>query len=361
MILAIDQGTTGSTCLVIDESGEVRGRAYREFTQHFPRPGWVEHDADEIWTVTREVAAEAARDAGRELGQLAGVGIVNQRETIVLWDRQSGEPVHHALVWQDGRTAETCRRMKEEGHEEFVRDRTGLLIDPYFSGTKLAWLLQNVDGAMDAAKRGRLAAGTIDSFLVWKLTGGREHLTDHTNASRTLLYNLDSRDWDPELLDLFAIPSGVLPEVRRSSEVYAETDPEAFGARLPLAGIAGDQQAALFGQGCWEPGLAKNTYGTGAFLLLHTGDERMASESGLLTTAACAEDGGPAYALEAAIFIAGAAVQWLRDQLRIIDVARRRMRWPARWRAMTAYTSSPPSPASAPPTGSRGPGERSSA
>ncbi len=321
MILAIDQGTTGSTCLVIDENGAVRGRAYREFTQHFPRPGWVEHDAEEIWTVTREMAAEAARDAGRELGQLAGVGIVNQRETIVLWDRKTGKPVYHALVWQDGRTAATCRRMKEDGHEDLVRARTGLLIDPYFSGTKLAWLLQNVDGAMDAARRGRLAAGTIDSWLVWKLTGGRNHLTDHTNASRTLLYNLDTRDWDPDLLDLFSIPSGVLPEVRRSSEVYAETDYDAFGARLPVAGIAGDQQAALFGQGCWNPGLAKNTYGTGAFLLLHTGDERMASESGLLTTAACAEDGGPSYALEAAIFIAGAAVQWLRDQLKIIDVA----------------------------------------
>jgi glycerol kinase len=321
MILAIDQGTTGSTSLVIDRDGHVRGRGYREFTQHFPKPGLVEHDAEEIWRVTLETIREAATQAEVKLDSLEGIGITNQRETVVLWDRETGEPLHRALVWQDGRTAGLCREMKEAGQEEKIRARTGLVIDPYFSGTKLQWLLDHVPGARKRAEAGDLAAGTIDSWLVWKLTGGRLHLTEHTNASRTLLYNLDTRDWDDSLLDTFGVPRAVLPDVRRSSEVYGGTLGDALGAEIPIAGIAGDQQAALFGQGCWEVGLGKNTYGTGAFLLLFTGEERVASERGLLTTAAIGREGEPAYALEGAIFVAGASVQWLRDQLGTVETA----------------------------------------
>jgi glycerol kinase len=321
VILAIDQGTTGTTCLVIDADGSVRGRAYQEFTQHFPRPGWVEHDAEEIWRVTREVAREAAASAGTPLERLAGIGITNQRETIVLWERATGRPVHRALVWQDGRTADLCRRMKAEGHEAEVRARTGLVIDPYFSATKLAWLLDAVPDARRRAEAGELAAGTVDSWLVWRLTGGRLHLTDPTNASRTLLYNLRDGAWDPVLLERFGVPRAVLPEIRASSEVYGATDGASFGAEVPVAGIAGDQQAALFGHGCWTAGEGKNTYGTGAFLLLHTGTEPVPSAHGMLTTAACGPRGERAFALEGAIFIAGAAVQWLRDGLGIIAQA----------------------------------------
>src|SRR5215213_5506540 len=321
MILAIDQGTTGTTCLVIDRDGQVRGRAYSEFTQHFPRPGWVEHDAGEIWEVTRRVAKVAAAHAHTTLDALAGIGITNQRETIVLWDRATGEPVHHALVWQDGRTGDLCRRLKDEGREDDVRARTGLVIDPYFSATKLAWLLDNVPGARKRAEAGELAAGTIDSWLVWKMTGGRLHLTDRTNASRTLLYDLDADAWEPSLLDLFGVPAAVLPEIRSSSEVYGTTDGAAFDGEAPVAGIAGDQQAALYGHACWQAGEGKNTYGTGAFLLVHTGAERVPSRHGMLTTAACGPRGERAYALEGSIFIAGAAVQWLRDGLGIIAEA----------------------------------------
>ncbi|MGH7457874.1 MAG: glycerol kinase GlpK [Longimicrobiaceae bacterium] len=321
MILAIDQGTTGTTSLVIDAVGCVRGRSYREFRQHFPAPGRVEHDPEEIWRSVQETAREAAAGAGVGLDALAGIGITNQRETIVLWDRETGAPVHRALVWQDGRTAPLCRELKRAGHQEEVRERTGLLIDPYFSATKLGWLLDNVPGARERAEQGELAAGTIDSWLVWNLTGGRLHLTEPTNASRTLLYNLETGGWDPFLLDLFGVPAGVLPEVRPSSEVYGVSDGEAAGAELPIAGLAGDQQAALFGQGCWRPGLGKNTYGTGAFLLTYTGEEPLRSGSGLLTTAACSASGGRGFALEGAVFIAGAAVQWLRDGLGIIAEA----------------------------------------
>ncbi|HYH79935.1 MAG TPA: glycerol kinase GlpK [Longimicrobium sp.] len=321
MILAIDQGTTGTTCLVIDHDGQVRGRAYSEFTQHFPRPGWVEHDAAEIWEVTRRVAKVAAAHAGTRVDALAGIGITNQRETVVLWDRETGEPLHHALVWQDGRTADVCRRMKEEGKEEGVRARTGLVIDPYFSATKLAWLLDNLPGARKRAEAGELAAGTIDSWLVWKMTAGRLHLTDRTNASRTLLYDLDADAWEPSLLDLFGVPGAVLPEIRPSSEVYGTTDGAAFEGEAPVAGIAGDQQAALFGHACWSAGEGKNTYGTGAFLLVHTGERRVPSKHGMLTTAACGPRGERAFALEGSIFIAGAAVQWLRDGLGILDDA----------------------------------------
>jgi glycerol kinase len=321
MILAIDQGTTGTTCLVLDRDGRVRGRAYSEFTQHFPRPGWVEHDADEIWTVTRRVAREAIESAGTQADKLAGIGITNQRETIVLWDRATGRPVHRALVWQDGRTAEVCRRLKAEGREPAVRAKTGLVIDPYFSATKLTWLLDNVPDARRRAEAGELATGTIDTWLVWNLTGGRLHLTDHTNASRTLLYGLGRGGWDGELLDLFGVPAAVLPQVRASSEVYGATSGDVLGAEVPVAGIAGDQQAALFGHGCVTPGSGKNTYGTGAFLLLHTGDRPVESQHGMLATAACGPNGERAFALEGSIFIAGAAVQWLRDGLGVIASA----------------------------------------
>jgi glycerol kinase len=322
-VLAIDQGTTGTTCLVLDERSEVIARAYAEFTQHYPQPGWVEHDAAEIWDVTQRMARQAVASARatHENIELAAVGITNQRETTVVWDRETGEPVHRAIVWQDRRTADRCRELREQGREAWTRERTGLVLDPYFSGTKLEWLLRNVSGLRARAERGELAAGTIDSWLVWKLTAGAAHVTDPTNASRTLLYNIDAQRWDDELLALFDVPPTMLPEVRPSAAVYGVTAASALGLSIPVAGIAGDQQAALFGQGCVTPGLAKNTYGTGAFLLLNTGGDRVASRSGLLTTLACGPRGEPAYALEGSIFVAGAAVQWLRDELRIIERA----------------------------------------
>jgi glycerol kinase len=320
-VLAIDQGTTGTTCLVLDEHCELIGRAYSEFTQHYPKPGWVEHDAAEIWDVTRRTAQGAVAEARERGADIACIGITNQRETVVLWDRETGEPVHRAIVWQDRRTAGRCRELKEEGREEWVRERTGLVLDPYFSGTKLEWLLRSDERLRERAESGELAAGTIDSWIIHKLTGGAVHVTDPTNASRTLLYNIDRLEWDTELLSLFGVPLAVLPEVRHSAEVYGESTSAALGFSVPVAGIAGDQQAALFGQGCVTSGLAKNTYGTGAFLLLNTGAERVASQSGLLTTVACGPQGEPCYALEGSIFIAGAAVQWLRDGLRIIESA----------------------------------------
>ncbi|HEU0051645.1 MAG TPA: glycerol kinase GlpK [Longimicrobium sp.] len=318
VVIAIDAGTTGVRAIAFDRRGATVASSYREFTQHFPRPGWVEHDAEEIWTVTKRVATVAAAAAGTSIDRLTGIGITNQRETIVLWDRATGEPLHRALVWQDGRTAAACFALKEAGHEPRVRATTGLVIDPYFSGTKLAWLLDHVPGARARAEAGELAAGTIDSWLVWKLTGGRLHLTDPTNASRTLLYGLDAGAWDDAMLGLLGVPRAVLPEVRASSEVYGATDGAAFGGEAPVAGIAGDQQSALFGHGCWTAGEGKNTYGTGAFLLLHTGAERVESRHGMLTTAACGPRGERAFALEGSIFIAGAAVQWLRDGLGIV-------------------------------------------
>jgi glycerol kinase len=308
--------------MVLDEASRVIGRGYSEFTQHYPEPGWVEHDAAEIWDVTRRVvrsAIAAARERHAAL-ELAGIGITNQRETVVLWDRATGEPVARAIVWQDRRTAQRCRELKDQGREPWVRERTGLVLDPYFSGTKLEWLLGR-DELHRRAEAGELAAGTIDSWLVWKLTGGNVHVTDPTNASRTLLYHIDRLDWDDELLALFGVPRALLAEVRPSAAVYGESTADAVGLTVPIAGIAGDQQAALFGQGCVTAGLAKNTYGTGAFLLLNTGRERVASRSGLLTTLACGPRGEPAYALEGSIFVAGAAVQWLRDGLRIIESA----------------------------------------
>ena len=318
-VLAIDQGTTGTTCLVIGEDGRVLGRAYSEFTQYFPKPGWVEHDATEIWRVTAEVARTALAATRGE--QVVAIGITNQRETIVLWDRETGEPVHRAIVWQDRRTAAICRDLKESGHEAEVRAKTGLMLDPYFSGTKLTWLLREHPELRKRAEAGELAAGTIDSWLIHRLTGGEVHATDPTNASRTLLYELRDGGWDDRLLELFEVPRALLPEIRRSSGDFGVSVGEAIGIEVPVAGVAGDQQAALFGQGCWRAGLAKNTYGTGAFLLLHTGSSPVASSHGLLTTAACDETGGPAFALEGSIFIAGAAVQWLRDGLRVVDAA----------------------------------------
>jgi glycerol kinase len=318
-ILAIDQGTTGSTCLVIGEDAQVVGRAYSEFRQHYPQPGWVEHDAEEIWDVTLFVAREAIKSA-KDV-EIAGIGITNQRETVVVWDRKTGAPVYRAIVWQDRRTADICRSLKSAGKEEWVRARTGLVLDPYFSGTKLTWLLQQKPELRKRAEAGELAAGTIDCWLIWKLTGGRTHATDPTNASRTLLYNIDTRSWDDELCKLLEVPRALLPEVKPSSGLFGETERDLFGKNIPVAGVAGDQQAALFGHGCVAQGQAKNTYGTGAFLLLNTGQERVASKHGLLTTVACASKGEACYALEGSIFIAGAAVQWLRDELQIIQRA----------------------------------------
>ena len=318
-VLAIDQGTTGSTCLVVADDGRILGRAYSEFTQHFPRPGWVEHDAEEIWDVTRRVAREALADA--EHADVRAIGITNQRETVVVWDRATLEPVGHAIVWQDRRTAELCRALKAAGHEDEVRARTGLVLDPYFSGTKLTWLLEERPELRARAEQGDLAAGTIDSWLIARLTGGAMHATDRTNASRTLLYNLAEERWDDSMMALLGVPRALLPEVRPSAGDFGVAAGEHLGVEVPIAGAAGDQQSALFGQGCWTPGLAKNTYGTGAFLLLHTGKEPVPSRHGLLTTAACDAEGGMAYALEGSIFIAGAAVQWLRDGLGLVKTA----------------------------------------
>ena len=318
-VLAIDQGTTGSTVLIFDAAGKVRGRGYSEFKQYYPKPGWVEHDAEEIWTVTRKVIGLALRNAKLRAAEIAAIGITNQRETTVLWDRRTGKPLHRAIVWQDRRTAPTCEALRAQGAEEMIRAKTGLVTDPYFSGTKAKWLFDHLKGTR--AKAAHLALGTIDTWLIWKLTGGQAHATDFTNASRTLLFNIHSKRWDDELLALLDVPAEVLPQVVPSAGVAAITDKKAFGAAVPIAGIAGDQQAALFGQGCFRPGMVKNTYGTGCFLLMYTGDQATASKRGLLTTIACAADGQPAYAIEGSIFIAGAAVQWLRDGLGLIRKA----------------------------------------
>jgi glycerol kinase len=318
-VLAIDQGTTGTTVLILDRRLGVRARVNQEFRQIFPKPGWVEHDLEDIWGSTLSTVQRALREAGLRGGDIAAIGITNQRETTGLWERRSGRPVHHAIVWQDRRTTEACVRLKEGGHEPRVREKTGLVLDPYFSATKLRWLLDHVKGAREKAEAGALAFGTIDTFLTWRLTGGEAHVTDVSNASRTLLMELRSREWDRELLDLFGVPRSVLPEIRPSSAVYGRTKGvKALPDGIPVAGIAGDQQAALFGQACFEPGEAKCTYGTGAFLLQNTGPEPVFSSRGLLTTVAWSVGGEVAYALEGSSFIAGAAVQWLRDGLGII-------------------------------------------
>jgi glycerol kinase len=321
-VVAIDQGTTGTTVLVLDRKLAVRGKVTTEYPQHFPRPGWVEHDLEEIWGSTVSTVRRALARAGVAGRDVAAVGITNQRETVALWGRKDGAPVHRAIVWQDRRTAADCQRLRETGREPWIRERTGLVLDPYFSATKLRWLLDHLKGLRARAERGDVAFGTIDTFLAWRLTGGRAHVTDPSNASRTMLMDLRTRRWDPELLELFGVPARILPEIRMSSEVYGYTK----GLRVlpdgvPVAGIAGDQQAALFGQACFTPGAAKVTYGTGAFVLANTGPEPVASERGLLSTVAWAIPGDVAYALEGSAFIAGAAVQWLRDGLGLVRKA----------------------------------------
>jgi glycerol kinase len=317
-ILTIDAGTTGITALVVDDTGAVLARGYREFPQHFPQPGWVEHDADDIWAATLEACGEALTDSATAAGRLAAIGITNQRETTVLWDRATLRPVAHAIVWQDRRTAARCDALRDAGHSDLIRARTGLVVDAYFSGTKLEWLLDHVDGARAAAERGDLAFGTVDAWLVARLTGGRVHATEPSNASRTMLYDIRRGAWSEELCDLLRVPMGVLGEVRPSAGVFGHTDPDAFhGAAVPITGIAGDQQSALFGQGCWAPGTSKNTYGTGSFVLLNTGAEAAASET-LLSTVAWDLGQGLVYALEGSIFVTGAAIQWLRDGVGMI-------------------------------------------
>jgi glycerol kinase len=316
VILAIDQGTTGTTCLVFDADARLVGRAYREFQQHFPKPGWVEHDATEIWEVSRDVAAEALESAALKAADLQGIGITNQRETVVAWDARTGEPLHRAIVWQDRRTAARCDELREQGHEDLIRERTGLVIDPYFSGTKIEWMLANVEGLAGSDVR----FGTIDAWLAFKLTG--RAVTDFSNASRTLLFNIHDLSWDGELCNLLGVPIESLPEPVPSAQVYARTRPDAFfGAEVPVAGIAGDQQAALFGQACHRHGLGKNTYGTGNFILLNTGREAPPPSAGLITTVAWGLADRVDYALEASIFVTGAAVQWLRDGLGVISAA----------------------------------------
>jgi glycerol kinase len=322
-VLAIDQGTTSSRAIVFNHDSATVGEAQQEFTQHYPRPGWVEHDANEIWDVTLGVMREAIQDAGISPGDIAAIGITNQRETVVIWDKESGEPVHNAIVWQDRRGAAFCNNLAEQGYADMVRDKSGLTIDAYFSGSKVNWLLENVDGVKEKAQNGDVLFGTMDTWLIWKLTGGRAHVTDYTNASRTLMYNIFDLKWDDELLEMLGgVPRATLPEVKASSAVYGDTDADVFGAQVPVAGVAGDQQAALFGEVAFDRGLTKNTYGTGSFALMNTGTEPIKSERQMLTTIAWGLGDEPVeYALEGAIFITGAAVQWLRDGLGIIQSA----------------------------------------
>lgn len=317
-VLALDQGTTSSRALVFDREGTVCSVARKEFRQLFPQPGWVEHDGNEIWSTQLGVAVEAIAGAGLTSADITAIGITNQRETTLVWDRATGRPICNAIVWQDRRTANACSRLKAEGLEPLFRERTGLVLDPYFSGTKLAWILDSVPGARERAERGDLAFGTVDSWLVWNLTGGERHVTDASNASRTLLYNIHSGEWDPVLLKVLGIPAALLPEIVPSSQVYGETASRLLASRVPIAGIAGDQQAALFGQVCDRPGMVKNTYGTGCFMLMHTGESPVASSSNLLSTVASRTGDRTEFALEGSVFVAGAAVQWLRDGLGII-------------------------------------------
>jgi glycerol kinase len=319
-VLAIDEGTTGTTVLLIDHAGEIIGRAYSEFTQIYPQPGWVEHDAEEIWQNTNRVIAAALQSAGVQPFDIAAIGITNQRETTVIWERATGKPIHNAIVWQCRRTADRCADLKSHGLEPLIHAKTGLVVDPYFSATKIEWLLDNVPNARKRAEQGELLFGTIDSWLLWKLSG--VHATEHTNASRTLLYNIHSKEWDADLLDMLKIPPLLLPKVLSSSEIFGYTSSESlFKTEIPIAGIAGDQQAALYGQGCWNPGMVKNTYGTGCFVMMNTGERAIDSHHGLLTTLACDELGRPCYALEGSVFIGGAVVQWLRDELKLIKTA----------------------------------------
>ncbi|MCM3144102.1 glycerol kinase GlpK [Brevibacillus sp. MER 51] len=318
-MLSLDQGTTSSRAILFDKSGAIIGVAQKEFTQIYPKPGWVEHNAEEIWESQLEVLKAVLLENHVKPEEIAGIGITNQRETTVVWDKHTGKPIHNAIVWQSRQSIDICNQLKEQGHEQTVREKTGLLIDAYFSGTKVKWLLDHVEGARERAEKGDLLFGTIDTWLIWKLTNGLVHVTDYSNASRTLMFNIHSLEWDDELLSMLQIPKAMLPAVRPSSEMYGYTDEKLFEFQIPIAGIAGDQQAALFGQACFAEGQAKNTYGTGCFMLMNTGEKAVASKNGLLTTIAWGVDGKVEYALEGSIFVAGAAIQWLRDGLKLIE------------------------------------------
>jgi glycerol kinase len=318
-ILSLDQGTTSSRAMLFNKKGEIVSVAQKEFRQIYPKPGWVEHDAQEIWSSQAGVAAEAVASAGINGKALSGIGITNQRETTVVWDRKSGKPVYNAIVWQDRRTSDYCDQLREEGHAEIIREKTGLVVDSYFSGTKVKWILDNVEGAREKAENGELVFGTIDTWLIWNFTQGELHITDVTNASRTMLFNINKMEWDDDLLELMDIPKNMLPEVKQSSEEYGRTKTTLFASKVPIAGIAGDQQAALFGQMCTEPGMVKNTYGTGCFMLMNVGEKPVKSENNLLTTVAWKINGKTEYALEGSVFIGGAVVQWLRDEMSIIQ------------------------------------------
>ncbi len=320
-VMALDAGTTSSRCILFNKKGEMVSVAQKEFTQHFPKPGWVEHDANEIWSTQLGVVVEAVLKAGATADDIAAIGITNQRETTIVWDKATGEPVYHAIVWQCRRTSEYCDSLKEKGLVETFRRKTGLVIDAYFSGTKLKWILDHVPGARERAEKGELLFGTVETWLIWKLTKGRVHVTDYSNASRTMLFNINTLEWDDEILAELDIPKCMLPEVKASSCVYGESDSQFFGKPIAIGGAAGDQQAALFGQTCFEPGEAKNTYGTGCFMLMNTGEKPVFSANGLVTTIAWGLDGKVEYALEGSIFVAGAAIQWLRDELRLIEKA----------------------------------------
>ncbi|WP_273991862.1 glycerol kinase GlpK [Vibrio parahaemolyticus] len=321
-IVALDQGTTSSRAVILDHDANIVSVAQREFTQIYPQAGWVEHDPMEVWATQSSTLVEALAKSGIRSDQLAAIGITNQRETTIVWNKETGKPVYNAIVWQCRRTADICEDLKSRGLEDYVRDNTGLVLDPYFSGTKVKWILDNVEGAREDAEAGKLLFGTVDTWLVWKMTQGRVHVTDYTNASRTMLFNINDLCWDQKLLDEMGIPASMMPEVKRSSEIYGKTNIGGKGGtRIPIAGIAGDQQAALYGQMCVEAGQAKNTYGTGCFLLMNTGQEKVTSKNGLLTTLACGPKGEPAYALEGAVFMGGASIQWLRDELKILNGA----------------------------------------
>ncbi|MFA0567495.1 glycerol kinase GlpK [Vibrio gallaecicus] len=322
-IVALDQGTTSSRAVILDHDANVVSSSQREFTQIYPKAGWVEHDPMEIWATQSSTLVEALAKTGIRSDELAGIGITNQRETTIVWNKETGKPVYNAIVWQCRRTADICEDLKARGLEDYVRDSTGLVLDPYFSGTKVKWILDNVEGAREEAEEGKLLFGTVDTWLVWKMTQGRVHVTDYTNASRTMLFNINDLCWDQKLLDEMGIPASMMPEVKRSSEVYGQTNLGGKGGtRIPIAGIAGDQQAALFGQMCVEAGQAKNTYGTGCFLLMNTGKEKVTSKNGLLTTLACGPQGEPTYALEGAVFMGGASIQWLRDEMKLLADAK---------------------------------------
>lgn len=320
-MIALDQGTTSSRCILFDREGTICSMAQKEFRQIYPKPGWVEHDAVDIWSSQFSVMTEAMSKIGVSGAEIAGIGITNQRETTIIWNKKTGEPVYHAIVWQCRRTADQIVKLSENDFGQTVRERTGLIPDAYFSATKIVWILENVPGAREQAERGELLFGTVDTWLIWKLTGGKVHVTDYTNASRTMLYDIHKLRWDPEILEYFGIPENMLPEVRPSSEIYGYSDQILTGTEIPIAGIAGDQQAALFGQCCFEAGEMKNTYGTGCFLLMNTGNEPVVSENGLLTTLAASAGEKPQYALEGSVFVAGAAIQWLRDEMKLIRTA----------------------------------------